>query len=69
MYSRLSPLNLHVLVLKSRGNMDSDEGRDHLERTGLLLPEEWDALVDGERHTTGENLAGRDPPRERQRRV
>ena len=39
-------------MLKSRGNMDSDEGREYLERSGLLLPEEWDPLVNGDRHTT-----------------
>jgi hypothetical protein len=41
-----------LAMLKSRGNMDSDEGRAYLEGVGLLAPGEWAALVHGDRHTT-----------------
>jgi len=45
-------LAFELAMLKSRGNMDSDEGRGYLERSGLLVPGEWEALVNGDRHTT-----------------
>ena len=45
-------LAFELAMLKSRGSMDSDKGRGYLERSGLLLPNEWDALVNGDRHTT-----------------
>jgi hypothetical protein len=45
-------LAFELSMLKSRDKMDSDEGREYLERSGLLLPEEWDPLVNGDRHTT-----------------
>ena len=45
-------LAFELAMLKSRGMIDSDDGRGYLERAGLLLPTEWDALVDGDRHTT-----------------
>ena len=45
-------LGFELAMLKSRSNMDSDEGRRYLEQAGLLLPGEWVALVPGDRHTT-----------------
>ena len=39
-------------MLKARGNMDTELGRAHLERLGLLLGGEWEAMVVGDRHTS-----------------
>lgn len=35
-----------------RGEMDSEKGRQYLTTRNLLVPGEWEALVNGERHTT-----------------
>ena len=45
-------LAFELAMLKSRGNMDSDEGKAYLEGSGLLHLGEWDHLVPGDRHTT-----------------
>lgn len=46
-------LAVELAVLKARGAMDNEElTRPFLEKRGLLLPEEWDRLVPGDRHTT-----------------
>eukprot|EP00756_Hemistasia_phaeocysticola_P063891 Hpha_TRINITY_DN7365_c0_g1::TRINITY_DN7365_c0_g1_i1::g.9889::m.9889 len=55
--ARWTLLVFEIAMLKARGEMDSDEGREFLEnyRYGkgyLLEPGEWDALVGGDRHTT-----------------
>ena len=41
-----------LAVLKSRGHLDTNRGRQHLENLGLLEPCEWDAMVQGDRHTS-----------------
>ena len=40
-----------LAVLKSRGHMDSPQGRQYLEENGDLQPGEWDVLAPGDRHT------------------
>jgi len=45
-------LGYELAVLKGRGQIDSIEGRDHLEFLGLLKDDEWDKLIEGDRHTT-----------------
>ena len=50
--SRWILLVFEFSVLKARGHMDSDEGKEHLERLGLLQPGEWNCMAPGDRHTT-----------------
>lgn len=45
-------LAMELAMLKARGHMDSNEGRDYLINSGLALKNEWDAMVKGDRHTT-----------------
>lgn len=45
-------LAMELAVLKSRGHMDSDEGRDHLLEQELVTAAEWERLVSGDRHST-----------------
>ena len=50
--SRWVLLVYELSVLKARGHMDSQEGRDHLERLNLLLPGEWECMCPHDRHTS-----------------
>lgn len=50
--SRWCILAYELAVLKSQGEMDSNDGRVYLERTGLLADGEWEKMCDGDRHTT-----------------
>lgn len=46
-------LGFELAVLKGRGLTDTEEGRQlFLESLGLLVDDEWDAMVAGDRHTT-----------------
>jgi hypothetical protein len=45
-------LGFELAVLKGRGLIDTEEGRGLLESLGLLVDDEWDAMVPGDRHTT-----------------
>jgi hypothetical protein len=45
-------LGFELAVLKGRGLVDAEEGRQLLESLGLVVDDEWDAMVPGERHTT-----------------
>ena len=45
-------LGFELAMLKARGKIDSSAGKDFLEAEGLLCPGEWQALIDGDRHTT-----------------
>lgn len=45
-------LAFELAVLKSRGQIDSEEGRTFLVDEGLLVDGEWEAMVPGDRHTT-----------------
>jgi hypothetical protein len=45
-------LAMELSVLKARASMDSDGGREHLVRLSLIEPGEWEAMVDGDRHST-----------------
>jgi hypothetical protein len=49
--SRWILLAYELAVLKSRGHMDSLQGRQYLEASGDLQPGEWDLLANGDRHT------------------
>ena len=45
-------LAMELAMLKSRGHMDSDEGREHLLEQKLVTAAEWERLVSGDRHST-----------------
>lgn len=45
-------LGYELAVLKGRSEIDSHEGRKHLEFLGLLHGDEWEKMVEGDRHTT-----------------
>ncbi|CAJ1450875.1 unnamed protein product [Effrenium voratum] len=45
-------LAYELAIQKARGKMDSEESFEHLKQAGLVLPEEWHAMVVGDRHTT-----------------
>jgi len=50
--SRWAVLGYELAVLKGRGLIDTDEGRDYLESLNLIQSNEWDVMVSGDRHTT-----------------
>jgi hypothetical protein len=45
-------LGYELTILKARGHMDSDEGREYLMKKGILHKGEWEAMVKGDRHTS-----------------
>ena len=45
-------LAFELAMLKARGHMDDDEGKQFLENAGLIEDGEWDSMVPGDRHTT-----------------
>ena len=45
-------LAFELAVLKSRGHMDSPQGKAYVTDLGLLEPGEWDCMVNGDRHTS-----------------
>ena len=45
-------LAMELAVLKARGNMDSEEGKQHLLKEQLCNSDEWDRMVVGDRHST-----------------
>ncbi|KAL1499372.1 hypothetical protein AB1Y20_011578 [Prymnesium parvum] len=49
---RWAVLTHEVAMLKARGEMDSEEGRQYLLKAGLMEEGEWEAMVAGDRHTT-----------------
>lgn len=59
-------LAFELAVLKSRGHMDSDQGKAYVTDLGLLEPGEWDCMVKGDRHTSAlfwlQNLAASHDP-------
>lgn len=50
--SRWILLAFELAMAKARGVVDTEVTRDYLARAGLLTEGEWEALVDGDRHTT-----------------
>ena len=44
-------LAFELAMLKAKGIMDAEEGRAHLEARQLLEPDEWAALLPGDRHS------------------
>lgn len=51
-FSRWAVLGYELAVLKGRGLIDSDAGKSYLEKRQLMRPGEWDAMANGDRHTT-----------------
>ena len=49
---RWAILGYELSVLKARGQCDTIDGRNYLESKGLLAGDEWDTMVEGDRHTT-----------------
>lgn len=49
---RWAILGYELAILKAKGKMDSVSGRSHLESMDLLVADEWDKMVAGDRHTT-----------------
>jgi len=49
---RWALLGYELSVLKGKGVIDSQSGKIHLEELGLLVGDEWDKMVAGDRHTT-----------------
>mmetsp|Transcript_6899 Transcript_6899/g.14893 ORF Transcript_6899/g.14893 Transcript_6899/m.14893 type:complete len:370 (-) Transcript_6899:272-1381(-) len=45
-------LGFELSVLKARDEIDSDRGRQYLECLNLLKHDEWEKMVNGDRHTT-----------------
>ena len=45
-------LACELAVLKARGHMDSEQGREHLTQLGLVSHAEWSAMAVGDRHTS-----------------
>lgn len=45
-------LAFELAVLKPRGQIDSEQARDYLMGSGLLMDGEWEAMVNGDRHST-----------------
>ena len=52
LFARWSILGFELSVLKARYLIDADEGREYLELSELIVDDEWDEMVEGERHTT-----------------
>ena len=50
--ARWTVLAFELTVLKARSLADADEGRRFLEMSSLLVGDEWEAMVNGDRHTT-----------------
>lgn len=50
--ARWALLGYELSVLKARSLMDSDEGKAFLTATGLIVGDEWETMVNGDRHTT-----------------
>ena len=51
--TRWAIMGFELAVLKGRGLIDLEDGRAYLEGLRLLKLNEWEKLVDGDRHTTG----------------
>ena len=49
---RWATLGFELAVLKARGQIDTVEARVYLETLGLTTLEEWNSMVEGDRHTT-----------------
>ena len=50
--ARWSILGFELTVLKARYLIDTEEGREYLELSELIVGNEWDKMVDGDRHTS-----------------
>ena len=50
--ARWSVLGFELSVLKARCLIETEEGRKYLELSKLVVDDEWDEMVDGDRHTT-----------------
>jgi len=45
-------LAFELSMLKARGKMDSEAGKEYLLSSGLMVKGEWEAMVNGDRHST-----------------
>jgi len=52
LFVRWSVLGFELSVLKARMLIDSDEGKEYLQACGLIKEDEWESMVNGDRHTT-----------------
>lgn len=50
--SRWAILGFELSVLEGRMLIDTDEARHFLETSGLIIEDEWESMVNGNRHTT-----------------
>ena len=50
--ARWSVLGFELSVLKSRCLIDTEQGRKYLELSNLIFGNEWDKMVEGDRHTS-----------------
>ena len=51
--TRWAILGFELAVLKGRGLIDLEDGRQYLEGLRLVKLNEWEKLINGDRHTTG----------------
>ena len=51
-FARWTILGYELSVLKGRMLIDTNEARHFLESSNLIIMDEWEAMVDGDRHTT-----------------
>ena len=49
---RWTLLGYELSVLKARTLIDSVEGKTYLEESKLIVGDEWESMVNGDRHTT-----------------
>lgn len=52
LFCRWVVLGYELAVLKGRGLIDSDVGKSYLQKLRVMDLSEWDAMVNGDRHTT-----------------
>ena len=52
-FVRWAVLGYELAVLKGRGLIDLEEGKKYLQDLRLIKGNEWEKMVDGDRHTTG----------------
>jgi hypothetical protein len=51
-FARWSVFGFELSVLKARMLIDSDESKEYLQACGLIKEDEWELMVNGDRHTT-----------------
>jgi len=51
-FGRYAVLALELAIQKARGKMDSEDTKNWLQRLELIVDDEWEKMVPGDRHTT-----------------